>query len=259
MGREGRSHDEHDEHVGLTAAHVLAARLDRPMGALGIVFLFVVLGQNLAGGGLATVLSVAGWLLWGVFVAELALRAYVARDQAAFWRRNWWQVVFLAVPFLRVVRAAHALRLVRIARVGGVLGSAVRGSRSAGRLLSGRVGWLSVLTGVIVLAASQLLFVLGVYDTYAAALHAAALATITGEPLSAPGALARWLEVALAAYSVAVFATLAGAFGAYFLRRHDEAPEPVAPVGRAGGDTGAQAPGHGAAGADPGHPPAVRA
>ncbi|GGC07599.1 hypothetical protein [Cellulomonas carbonis] len=208
---------------GVTAAEALAARLDTPMGALGVVFLFVVLGQNLARGGLATALGVVGWVLWGVFVAELALRAYVARDQRTFWRRNWWQVVFLAVPFLRVVRAASAVRLLRVARVGGVVSSAVRGSRSAGRLLSGRVGWLAVVTGVVVLASSQVLYILGAYASYAEALHASALATITGEPLSAPGAAARWLEVALAAYSVAVFATLAGALGAYFLRRGDEA------------------------------------
>jgi voltage-gated potassium channel len=213
---------------GLSAAEALAARLDRPMGALGIVFLFVVLGQNLAGPGLATTFTVIGWVLWAVFVAELALRAYVARDQSAFWRRNWWQVVFLAVPFLRVVRAANALRLVRVARVGGVLGSAVRGSRSAGRLLGGRVGWLSVVTGVVVLASSQLLYVLGTFDSYALSLHAAALATITGEPLAAEGAVARWTEVVLAAYSVAVFATLAGALGAYFLRRADDEAAPPA-------------------------------
>lgn len=212
-----------DQRFGLAAADAIAARLDRPMGALGIVFVFVVLGQNLASGELATLLSVAGWLLWGVFAAELALRAYIARGQAAFWRRNWWQVLFLAVPLLRLFRAASALRLVRVARIGGVLTSAVRGSRSAGRLLSGRIGWLSVVTGVVVLAASQLLFVLGAYDSYADSLHAAAMATITGEPLSAAGPFARWLEVALAAYSVGVFATLAGALGAYFLQRQDVA------------------------------------
>lgn len=217
------------ERQGVSAAEALAARLDVPMGALGVVFLFVVLGQNLASGGLAAVLGVVGWVLWAVFVAELALRAYVARDQRTFWRRNWWQVVFLAVPFLRVARAASAVRLLRVARVGGVVSSAVRGSRSAGRLLTGRVGWLAVVTGVVVLASSQVLYILGAYTSYAEALHASAMSTITGQSLSAPGVVARWLEVGLAAYSVAVFATLAGALGAYFLRR-GEAPVPPPPA-----------------------------
>jgi voltage-gated potassium channel len=61
--------------------------------------------------------------------------------------------------------------------------------------------------------------VVGTYDDYASALHGAALATVTGEPLSAEGGIARAVEVVLAVYSVAVFATLAGALGAYFLAR----------------------------------------
>jgi voltage-gated potassium channel len=201
----------------LGGAEQLAARLDRPMGALGLVFLLVVLGQSLAkDSALVAVLSAAGWALWSVFVAEFALRAWVARDQRRFWARNWWQLVFLAVPFLRFVRA---FSLLRAARVGGVLSAAVRGSRSAGRLLSGRVGWLAVVTGVVVLASSQLLYVLEAYSSYREALHDAALATVTGEPLTAPGGAARIIEVVLAVYSVAVFATLAGALGAFFLDR----------------------------------------
>jgi len=207
-------------------AERLAQRLDTPMGALGVVFLFVVLGQTLtADPGLAGVLSGVGWVLWAVFVAELALRAYVARDQRAFWRRNWWQVVFLALPFLRVLRAVRVLRVSRIARVGGILSSAVRGSRSAGRLLTGRIGWLVVVTGVVILASSQLLFLIGSFDTYAEALHAAAMATVSGEPLAADDPFADVLEVVLAVYSVAVFATVAGAVGAYFLQRPAERGE----------------------------------
>ncbi|WP_250448200.1 hypothetical protein [Actinotalea sp. C106] len=211
---------------GLAEAEALSQRLDTPMGALGLIFLFVVLGQTLAEGPpLADVLAVVGWVLWAAFVAEFALRAYVAKDQGRFWRRNWWQVLFLALPFLRVFRAvqiARSLRVARVARVGGVLSSAVRGSRSAGRLLTGRIGWLATVTGVVVLASSQLLYVLEAFDSYAQALHGAALATITGQPLESPDGVARVLEVVLSVYSVAVFATLAGALGAYFLERPRE-------------------------------------
>lgn len=199
------------------------------MGVLGLVFLLVVLGQLLATESpWSTVLSVLGWVLWAVFVAEFALRAYVARDQRRFWRRNWWQVLFLAVPFLRFARA---LTLLRVARIGGVLSATVRGSRSAGRLLTGRIGWLAVVTGVVVIGSSQLLYVTNTFTSYGDALHGAALATVTGEPLAADGALARTLEVALAVYSVAVFATLAGALGAFFLQRVPEpdADEPAPP------------------------------
>lgn len=207
--------DTDDSNNGLVRAERLARRLDRPMGVLGVLFLLVVLGQVLAGDpGTATALTIAGWVLWAVFVGEFALRAVVARHRRRFWARNWWQLVFLVVPFLRFARV---LALLRVARVGSVLSAAVRGSRSAGRLLSGRIGWLLAITAVVVLASSQLLYVLGAYDSYVEALHDATLATITGEPLAAPGGFARLLEVLLAVYSVAVFATLAGALGAFFL------------------------------------------
>jgi hypothetical protein len=78
----------------LAAAESLAKRLDRPMGVLGIIFLLVVLAQLLVTDPTGqAVLSVISWVFWGVFVAEFLLRAYVARFQKQFWRKNWWQVI----------------------------------------------------------------------------------------------------------------------------------------------------------------------
>lgn len=194
------------------------------MGVLGLVFLLVVLGQLLATSPRwEAALSVAAWGLWLIFVGEFALRAYVAHDQRRFWARNWWQLVFLALPFLRFVRAVAFLRA---ARIGGVISATVRGSRSAGRLLTGRIAWLAIVTGVTVIGSSQLLYVTETFTDYGEALHAAALATVTGEPLNADGAVARVLEVVLGIYSVVVFATLAGALGAFFLQQAPAAGPP---------------------------------
>ncbi|WP_051501261.1 MULTISPECIES: hypothetical protein [Nesterenkonia] len=208
------------------AAERLAARLDRPMGMLGILFLFVFLGQMLVTEpGWSRALSAAGWIFWSVFVAEFLLRAYVAGFQKAFWRRNWWQVIFLLVPFLRFVRALQAvrvLRLTRVARVGGILSAGVRGSRSAGRLLTSRIGWLAAVTAVVVLAASQLLYAFESHSDYTSALYEAALATVTGTGISTQDPFSKVVQLVLAVYSVGVFATLAGSVGAYFLR--GEAP-----------------------------------
>lgn len=205
----------------LAGAELLAARLDRPMGFLGIVFLFVVLGQLLVTEpGWTQALAVVGWVFWAIFVAEFLLRAYVAGFQAAFWRRNWWQVLFLLLPFLRFVRALQALRSVRIARLaraGGIVSAGVRGSRSARRLLASRIGWLAAVTAVVILAASQLLYASEAHSDYGTALYEAALATITGSGITSDDPFSRLLQVALAIYSVAVFATLAGSLGAYFL------------------------------------------
>lgn len=223
-----------DDRAGLERAEAAAARLDRPMGVLGVIFLFVVLGQLLAtSAGVITTFTVLGWVFWTVFVAEFLLRAYIAGFSRAFWTRNWWQVVFLLVPFLRFFRALQALRFVRLARFarfGGIVSAGVRGSRSAGRLLSSRIGWLAAVTAVVILASSQLLYATGTHDSYADALFEAAMATITGSGLTPDTAFARILQVLLAVYSVAVFATLAGSLGAFFLRGSDPAPGSIESV-----------------------------
>lgn len=209
----------------LRRAELLARRLDKPIGILGVIFLFVVLGQLLAKEpDMVTAFTIAGWLFWTVFVAEFLLRAYIAGFSKTFWRKNWWQVIFLLVPFLRFFRALQALRLVRIARVaryGSILSASVRGSRSAGRLLTSRIGWLIAVTAVVILASSQLLYTTGEHTSYAQALHESAMAAITGDGITGTSTFSRILQVLLAIYSVAVFATLAGTLGAFFLRQKD--------------------------------------
>lgn len=196
-------------------ASVLAARLDGPMTAVGLIFLLVVLGQSLAAApALQTALAVAGWALWVVFVAEFGLRWYIAPGRLMFLRRNWWQLVFLVVPVLRFLRLVAVLRL---ARAGRVISSAVRSSRSARRLVSSRLGWLAAVSVIVVLASSQLLYAFADYERYGEALHASALATITGEPLGRDTAVTMVLDVLLAIYSVGVFAAVAAAVGAYFV------------------------------------------
>jgi voltage-gated potassium channel len=133
-------------------------------------------------------------------------------------------VVFLLIPFLRFIRAlqaVRALRVARVARVGGIVSAGVRGSRSAGRLLSSRIGWLAAVTVVVVLASSQLLYAFESQTDYTTALFEAALATVTGTGITTDDPFSQVLKLILAVYSVAVFATLAGSLGAFFLRDED--------------------------------------
>lgn len=208
-------------------ADELVDRLTPVMSALSVVFVLVVLGESLATRGthLSSGLTVAGWLIWLIFVAEFTARLVVAPKTAEFLKRNWWQVAFLLLPFLRIFRL---IRTFRFLRTGRVLSSAVRSSRSAGLLLGSRVGWLAVVSAITALGSSQLLYEFEVFDRYGDALHAAALATITGEPLAQPDGFAKVLDVALAAYSVVVFAALAATLGAYFLeRQRSTSPDPT--------------------------------
>ena len=196
------------------------------MSALGIVFLLVVLGEQLTSpdSTLGLLLTVVGWVLWGVFVVEFVARMVVAPDTGRFLRRNWWQVLFLVLPFLRVLRLVRSLRLLRSGRV---LSSAVRSSRSAHSVLGSRIGWLASVSVITVLGSSQLLYQFSRFDRYSEALHAAALASITGEPLGRSDGFSQLLEVGLAVFSVVVFATLAASLGAFFLdSRRANPPSP---------------------------------
>jgi len=188
------------------------------MTALGVIFLLVVLAQTFTPTGtpLSAVLEAAAWALWAVFVVEFLARLVIAPSTSAFLRRNWWQLIFLVVPFLRFLRIVHAARA---ARAGRILSSAVRSSRSSGQALTGRIGWLTATTTVVVLAGSQLLFEFSSFPFYGDALHAAALTVVAGEPLPPDDPFSKVAEIVLALYSVFVFAALAGAVGAYFLEQ----------------------------------------
>ncbi|MCC9742416.1 hypothetical protein [Streptomyces sp. MNU89] len=211
-------------------AHDLLERLTPVMSGLGLLFLLVVVGERMAepGSGAATALAVAGWLLWGAFAAEFAARLALARHRGRFLRRNGWQIIFLVLPFLRVLRLLKSLRLLRTGRV---LSSTLRSSRSAGRILGDRAVWLSMVSLIVVVAASELLWEFdGAHGSYAATLHATALMTISGEPVRTVSAYGRVLQVLLAVYSVVVVAALAGTFGAYFVeKRAAEASSEGAP------------------------------
>lgn len=204
-------------------ANELLDRLSPIMTALGVVFLLVVFGEQFTrpDSALGVALTISGWLLWAVFVVEFVARLVVAPATGRFLRRNWWQIIFLVLPFLRVLRVVRSVRMLRTTRV---LSSAVRSSRSAFSVLGGRVSWLAVVSAITILGSSQLLYSFSEYPSYGHALHAATLATIAGEPLEPDDGFSNGLELVLVTFSVVVFATLAGSLGAYFLETRRPGP-----------------------------------
>ncbi len=207
-------------------------RLHPAMAALGLLFVVLVLAQGPAreGSPLQRALLVSTWVLWAVFVAEYVLRLVIAPSTATFLQRTWWQLLFLVVPVLTLFRV---LLILRVARPTRVALAAIRGGRSARATLTGRTAWLAVLTTIIVFAAADVLYeVVGIHP-YGDALHAAALAAVTGEPTGSNQGVAQVLDVVLAVYAVVFFATLAGILGAFFLEQRRErppAPRPADPA-----------------------------
>lgn len=191
------------------------------MGWLAALFVLVLVGDSVVAGEspFATIFTVAVWLIWTIFVVDFVVRLGVATSKSAFLKKNWWQIFFLVLPFLALFRFLMALR---IARAGRLLSAAVRGTRSATASLRSRLLTVAAVTIMVVLLGANVLFEFGSITPYAKALHAAAYATVTGEPITGGNGVARVLEVVLALYSVVIFAAVAGSLGAYFLERRSE-------------------------------------
>ena len=202
-------------------AEELLERLDGPMGALGVLFALLVLVETVSQptGPAATAVIVTSWVLWAIFAAEFAARVVVAPSTSAFLRKNWWQVLFLVLPFVRFLRFLRAVR--RTSRLGRVVSSVVRSGRGAARRLTSRIGWLAIGTASVIVGGSQVVFELGGAATYGDALYLVALAAVVGEPMGQPGVM-KFLDVVFAIFSVVVFATLAGSIGSFILERGRE-------------------------------------
>lgn len=197
-------------------AERVACRLDLPVTAAGVLLVLVVIADNLtpSDSALSDVWTISAWILWALFALEFVARLVIAPSTTAFLRRNWWQLAFLVVPFLRFLRA-----FTRAARFGRLASTSLRTTRTANRTLAGRIGWLLGVSVGTVLGASEILFAYGPSMTYADALHGASMGAIGGEPIDAPGTVARVLEVLLVLHATVIFAALAGSLGAYFLER----------------------------------------
>ena len=205
-------------------AELIFARLHPFMAWLAALFVVVVVGDSMVGAEspFATIFTVVGWLIWIVFAAEFLLRFSLAPSKSGFLRRNWWQIVFLVLPFLALFRFFLAFRL---ARAGRLLSAAVRGARSATSKLRNRLAVVGAVTVIVILVSANVLFEFASVEPYGEALYKAALATITGEPTATGTAVGMTLDVILSLYSVVVFAAVAGSLGAFFL----EEDQPVSP------------------------------
>ena len=212
---------ETPEHRRDRLAHEIFLRLNPLMGWLAVVFILVIVGDAMveSESPYATIFTVSGWLIWAIFVVDFAVRLRIAPSTANFLRKNWWQVLFLILPFLAFFRFFIAIR---VARAGRLLSAAVRGTRSAASNLRNRLSTAGAVTVIVILLSANVLFEFGNVRPYGDALRAAALATIAGEPTSGDTAIAKVLDVVLALYSVVIFGAVAGSVGAFFLERRAE-------------------------------------
>ncbi|HEX6261279.1 MAG TPA: hypothetical protein VF097_00370, partial [Actinomycetota bacterium] len=133
-----------------------------------------------------------------------------------------WQVLLLAIPVLSFVRL---LILARLARMGRLVSSALRGTRSARSRLGSRLGWLVAVHLVVVLGVSEIAFQYLPFASFGEALYAVAMTSVSGQTLGIDRGLSQVLDVLLATYAVVVFGALAGVLGSFFLERSRDEQE----------------------------------
>ncbi|MFA9430836.1 ion transporter [Egicoccus sp. AB-alg2] len=209
-------------------AAVLEQRLDVPMAVLAVVWAALVAYELVAPGAVRPALATTGNVIWGVFVAEFLLKLVVSGHPLRFLRRHWPSLLFLVLPVLRVLRIARALRVVRVLPAARVVGSSYRAVGTARGLLTGRLQFLAVMTGIVTFGGGQLLYVIerdreGALTSLGDALYWAANLAIASNVIYTPVTLAgRLLSLVLSTYALVVFASLAGSLGAFFVESRQE-------------------------------------
>ena len=101
----------------------LESRIEKPMMVLAFVFLGIILAPEIVpqmDSGTRHALAVAGWTIWVVFVVEYCARLALALDRREFVKRNVLDLLVVAVPMLRPLRALRSARLLRVAALGGL-------------------------------------------------------------------------------------------------------------------------------------------
>ncbi|HEV2752879.1 MAG TPA: ion transporter [Solirubrobacteraceae bacterium] len=212
---------------------------DPVMAWLGVVWALVV-GYELAvelSPGVQRVLAVVGWLVWAVFLVELIAHVYVAPRRLRYLRRHPVQLVGVLVPALRVLRFARLLRLGRALPAARVVTSSYRVAGTARRLLRSRLGYIGALSAVVMVALAELAYLFErdaadpAFDSFTDAVLWAVAVVVAGQGDPVPSSLgAHVAMLAGFAWGVAVFATVAGALGAFFVdeRRERASGEPPA-------------------------------
>lgn len=212
----------------------LAERADPVMAWLGVLFALLV-GFELAVDLTATtalVISVIGWTIWGVFVAEFLVKLWLAPRRRRFLRRHWLEVLGLLVPTLRLLSFLRLLRLGRALPAARVLSSSYRSAGTANRLVRSRLGYLGALTAVAVVAVAELAYLFerdvsrGAFGSFGDAILWSTSAILAGQADPVPTSLgARIVMVVGFAFGVVVVAALAGAIGAFLVDDRRERAE----------------------------------
>ena len=128
--------------------------LEFPMIILGIVWLILTIIDLTKG--LNPTLSTINNVVWGIFIVDFLLKFIIAPKKIPFLKNNVISMISLAVPALRVLRIARALRLVNMLKFGRgfslvrIFGTVNRGMRTLSKTMERRAfGFVFMLTIIV--------------------------------------------------------------------------------------------------------------
>ncbi len=189
--------------------------LDVPLALASVVMVLVAvleLSGEVAGPWRGR-LVLLGWSLWALFFVEFAAKFALAPVKREYLRRNWLDVLILAVPFLRFLKVLQILRATRALPVFRLLVFGGRGSGAAVALLRRRrLGQLALISALVILIGASAGLVLEadardatIEDFGDALWWSGALVTTVGSELYPVTAGGRVLGFLLMLYAVGIF------------------------------------------------------
>lgn len=102
----------------------------------------------------ATWVDLTGYVIWGVFVVEFAVRLALAPNWLPFLRSNWLSAIAVILPAFRVFRAARAFRVARGLRVARLVTTTGRGMKALRRVMgAGGIGYVLGFSVLVVVLA----------------------------------------------------------------------------------------------------------
>jgi voltage-gated potassium channel len=238
-----RDTDESDTAVGRRSTverrvllRTIQDRLELPMLVLALAWIALFIVEAVRGQ--STLLTAAGYAIWGVFIFQFAIELTVAPRKLQYLNHNWLTVLALALPALRVLRLVRVMRIAQLARVSRAAGawrgarlvrvvsSLNRGMRALRATMRRRgFGYVMLLTTLVIAAgaAGMYAFEPAAFESYASALWwTAMLVTTIGSQYWPESAEGRVLCLLLSVYGLAMFGYVTATLATFFIGRDKE-------------------------------------
>lgn len=201
--------------------------------SLAIIPLLVVPLTVTLSRGMEGAFAAADWVIWAAFAVEYGVRLYLAPHKAEFIRSNVFDLLIVALPFLRPLRVVRSARMLRLLRAGRAAAFLARGMQSARDVVTRHKLHYAVVVGVALIVLGSVLVLEfersapgATIKTFPDALWWAisTIATVGYGDLSPVSPAGRGVGVVLMLFGIGLFGLLAASLASFFLQGDTQAP-----------------------------------